>query len=195
MPITIAKYKCNECDDIFEATSEGWSLCKCKKSEVKPSYFSTSYKREKGNCFTSLESKTYYFEDDFLILNDELKHLYLEARALAESLDFRVWERHDKAQDGSEFLNSISFLKGESNGEYGVEWNNIEMNIGLSKKYDRPNQDEIKNRLELFIEFLNDMKDDKIKIKSRKVLLEYSDKNDVHWHREQLKEYDYTFSF
>lgn len=195
MPITIAKFKCNECEDVFEATSEEWFMCKCEKSEVKPSKFSTSYKREKGMCFTNIETNTYYFEEDFLIFDEKLERLYEDVKVLAESLGFKEWTYHEKGQDNTKFLSALSLSKGERIMDYSSEYNNIEIHIGMSRKYDRPSYEDIASRLKQFKAYLHEMKAGKIELKDRRALLKYSDDNDVYWSREQLEEYDYKFSF
>lgn len=195
MPITIAKIKCNECEDIIEATSESWSMCKCEKTEVLPKKWFTSYRHNKKNCFTLLESKTYYYEDDFLIFDNEMQILYDEIKSVAKTLDFREYSYFEKGKDGKEFLESTKFEKGEMNGRYAVTSNTVQLNINLSKEYGRPNREEIISRMKSFKTYLSKMENGDIDMKNRKSLLDYSDEEDVYWSREQLNEYDYTFSF
>jgi hypothetical protein len=125
MSKTIAKFECRECGDIFVATSENFTSCKCGKCCVQPSELSTSYKNDegRGNYFKRLPNErakniindiTYYYENDFYIMTGEVLNLFNEVKALCEELDFHIYESFEKDEEGNEFLNYISYTKSES---------------------------------------------------------------------------------
>lgn len=193
MPITEAKFKCNICEDIFDATSDEYVSCKCGESTVKPSQYSTDYKGKIN--FERLDCNTYYFVDDFLILKDGLKEKYSIIKDMSSKLGFFVHEITEIGKSGEKFLSVISISKTESASKYSSEYNEVSFYYRLNKEYSNPSEINLNERFNIFIEFLYMVENGEILLKDRKRLLDYSDEKDIYWSREQVKEYDYNFRF
>lgn len=194
MPLTEAKIKCLECEDVFTADSKDFTKCKCGKTEVRPDKYSTSY-RDHGVNFKTLESNTYYFEDDFLKLDKHLLSIYENIKTLAKELGFYINEMKERGKDGQEFLDVISISKDEFVSNYSSSMNKISFYCRLGKTYSTPKYETVEKRLTRFLSFLEDLKNDNIKIKNRTKLLQYAEERNMNWSKEQVEEYDYNFSF
>lgn len=192
MPKIICNFKCKLCGDIFTATSENFSHCKCGMSEVKPSRCSTTYNPKKGwNCEVIIDENylQYYFKSDFYIMTGEILDLFNQMKNLCKELEFNLYENFQYSENDEEFLEYISFTLDEDYNYY--ENNRMKFEVWFSKEMNYNfNEVDFKNRLLTFIDVLNKLKTKEIKLSDRKKLLEI---DELCWHRERLKKYDYEF--
>jgi hypothetical protein len=203
MPKTIAKFRCKECGDIFTATSDEYTFCKCGKCGVKPDHYSTQYKNDNnsGYYFERLDNDyenkiindvTYYFESDFYIMKGEILDLYNEVKILAKELKFFVYESFREDDKENQYLEHISFSKREYINQY-YEQNEIDFSIYFDKNnFPDRFETEYKERLTNFRDFLIKLKNKEINLSDRNTLK--ADEN-ISWSREQLELYDYSFKF
>lgn len=202
MPKTITKFECIKCGDIFTATSEEYTSCKCGKCCVQPSEISTSYQNDndRGHYFKRLSNEwdkniindiTYYYESDFYIMKGDVLDLFNEVKSLCKELDFHIYESFKKDEEGNEYLDYISYTKSEDISKYSNACNAVEFTKRFEKGYN--DEEKFKNRLLKFKEILIGMKNNNIDLSNRKQML--SEELDLNWERKQLEEYDYTFYF
>lgn len=190
---TIANIRCKECGDIFTAVSGKWNKCKCGKTEVEPNELSTAYNPKSGCNFERLHDGndiTYYEEDDFYIMKDEVLVRFNLVKQLSEELDFHIYESFKNGENGRAYLSYLNYTKSDLINHN--EMNEIQFCVRFDKYF---NEEEYISRLESFYNFLLYLKDNPELLTKRKALLDYSDEKDVEWDRTQVKDYDYKFYF
>jgi hypothetical protein len=199
MPKTTANFKCNKCGDVFTATSENCTSCKCGLCEVQPSMCMTSYSSRdgKGAFFERLSDghdNTYYSQDEFYIMKENILDLFEEVVSLSKEVGFYQYYNHEIDEEGNELLKSIHFSKSDFVDKHYTEQNEINFSIHFDKENFKRDDHEIKliSRLTNFKTFLISLRNEEIKLSDRKFLKDYEN---LDWERTQVDAYDYNFYF
>jgi hypothetical protein len=193
MPRTVANFKCNNCGDIFVAKSDKFYECACGQSRVRAKRYSTEYDFDKGNHFQRMadgNDHTYYDQNDIILLEGDLLSLYEKVKGLAEKLDFYIFENFEYDEDGRAYLESARFSK------YGLlknryESNEVILSIRFEKEGKENEEQEIRERLVLFVSFLEMFGEKGADISDRKSLL--STDFGLEWQRKPVGAWDYEF--
>jgi uncharacterized LabA/DUF88 family protein len=192
MPVTEGKYQCTHCDDIFSATSGTYTKCKCGESEIDPHYFGYSYKN--GNKVKTIESNSYYLEDEFVKLAEDIEVIYNEIKQIKEANGYKyyLYEMTEKGKDGERFLSQINLEYSESVSKYSREKNEISLTIRL-KEEDYKGGETTKVRLQRFLSFMKSIEAGEIDISKRSDMIKLADKEDIYYTEEPTGDTDYTF--
>ena len=180
MPRTIAQIKCRECDDVFTATTEEYTSCKCGKNKVKVKVdqFSTQYKNTDGMgmYFDRLSSNTYYLESDFYIMQDDVLDLFNEVKVLCEELEFDIRDYYEYGENKEKYLRTIEFIYGQLIKSSSMEYNYIRFNVN----YRNIDEDTLIERLIEFKQVLILLKNKEIDLSNREKMMEdYDDYDEV----------------
>jgi hypothetical protein len=191
MPVKeVAKFKCKECGDVFEATSEEYVSCKCGKCCVKPSTYSTSYMSNEGRglYFERLESKTYYDEKDYLNLTRKTQLMWNVIKKLKfNDCYLHFYEGIDHSVDGNKYLRELE-LRVNKYLSNNVETNTLKLRIDLRRNY---TNDQVFDRLKSFYEILKQVNKKEFDLSDVDLLKAKSQD----WERTQCDYYDHTFYF
>lgn len=184
---TLANFRCKLCNDIFSATSDDFTTCKCGETRVRPERYSTSYSgKMEFERLKDGQDLTYYSEDDFYIISTEL---YDEVKYLAKELDFHIYESIEKSADGKEFLNSVNISNMVITDS--KRFNSLEFNEQFEKSpYWSRWGGSPEERMKAFKEILIKIKNNEISLKNTDVLKSI---DTLAWDAKQVKEYDYEF--
>jgi hypothetical protein len=191
LPKVIAKFKCKECQDIFEATSDNFSKCKCGKCSVKPWEYGTSYHRDNnsGKYFEELEKKTYRYQEEYHILEQDFMDIWNHIKEIKEERGYLshcsvyIYEGYDRSDDGNKFLARLTAEV--SDVKYG-ESTTLAFNAHLDYKHDN---EELLDRLQRFYDLFIKIINKDVDINDRTKMKDLSSE----WDRTQCELYDYTF--
>lgn len=192
LPKVIAKFKCKECQDVFEATSDEFSKCKCGKCNVKPSDYITSYKNDgdsRGCYFEQIETKVYRFKEEYHELNQDFMDIWNKIKAIKEERKYAppsiyIHEMMDKSDDGNRFLRNVSTELYDVN-KYG-EYTKLRFDVNLKCKHDDA---ALLERIEKFYDLFMKIINKEVDINNREEMKSLSS----NWNKEQCEMYDYTF--
>lgn len=197
MPKTVANFKCNKCGDVFTATSEEYTSCKCGLCRVQPTYYRTNYSNTdgKGIYFERLcdgHDHTYYNQDEFYVMKGDILELFKEVECLCKELEFYLYYDYERDENNNEILGYIEFSKMDSIDEYYIEHNEIHFEKRFKNEYFSDEKEaEYKDRLIDFKRLLIKLKNKEIKFSDRNAISEEAKE----WGREQITKYDYDFYF
>jgi len=191
LPRIVSSFKCKECDDIFEATSDDFSKCKCGKCCVKPSMYSTTYKNDngKGCNFERLHDKIYRFKEEYTELSPEFYELWDKIKEVKENREFQsptmfIYDRQDKSEDGDVFTSSLTAEIYTTNRYH--ESTSLKFSVDLTQKHD---SNEVFERLKKFYGILQNIINNELELNDRVAMKEVVDD----WHKRQIEAYDYDF--
>lgn len=194
MPTIKAIYKCLFCEDEFKTISGTFTKCECGKSQIEPTTYGYSYKD--GSKVERISSDTYYHQDEFYIMSDEIEEIYNEMKAIKErnGYTFGHFEMYEKDESGNELL---SFFKFEVEGfasSYSTEINSVSLYVYLEKKR-FCGEDELKRRMLNYLNFMKLIESGEVKVSDRSGLIDLSEDIGMDYRAEQLEHYDYKFYF
>ncbi|MEC0209682.1 hypothetical protein P4H70_12145 [Paenibacillus ehimensis] len=191
MSKVVAAFRCKECQDIFEANSEGFTECKCGKCCVKPNEYSTTYEtiNGKGNYFVRISDQIYRFKEEYTELSEEFYELWNKLKQIKEEREYQfprlyIYERQDRSADGNVFMRSLSAEIFDANNYHELTY--LKFKLDLRQKFE-PNSALI--RLQKFYSIFNKVNSKEIDLNNRGKLKEIADD----WYREQCDLYNYTF--
>lgn len=192
MPVTEGKYQCKLCDDVFEAKSDGFTKCKCEKSEIKPGQFSYTYKN--GNKVNIIEQHTYYLENEFVKLPDDIQEILDEIKKIKTATGYKYYlhEMTDKGKNGERYLSQINLSYSEPVSDYSSEKNEIELTLYLDKKGYRGDEN-ARFRLQRFLNMMKKIESGELQISNRSEMVEIADKEDIGYRGESTGDMNYTF--
>lgn len=191
MPKVIATFRCKECQDVFEANSDGFTECKCGRCSVKPREYTTTYenKNGKGCFFERISDQIYRYKDEYTELSEEFYELWNKLKQIKEErkyppLALYIYEGQDRSADGNVFTSSLSAEVFDVNNH--SEFTQLKFKIDLRQKT-CPNS--ILIRLQKFFDIFNRIVSKEIDLNDREKLKEIADD----WNKQQCDLYDYTF--
>jgi len=194
MSVTVGKYKCMQCEDIFEATSGKYTKCKCGKSEIDPHSFGYSYKQE--NKVEVIEQHSYYLESEFVKLPEDINKTYEEIKAIIEANGYKYFhhEYHKKGKNGEKYLSNFNITYSECVRSYSSERNEISLYVNLEKdRYE--GDDTVRLRLNKFLDLMKKIESGDIKISKRSEMIKMADDEDIDYREEPTGDTNYTFYF
>lgn len=182
MPITTSKFKCLECEDVFDVTSENFSKCKCGKTEVQAGRFSYSYKN--GTRAELIESETYHFENEFYKLSEKAIAILEEIDKIKKETDYKyyIYKYYETGKNGEKFLESLNFEYSASDGDFYVgEHNAIKLSVKLKKDdyFSDSDQEEVEKKLGRFLNIMRESEAGTFNISDRSFLYDMAEKEDL----------------
>lgn len=192
MPVTEGKYQCRICDDIFEAKSGKFTKCKCGQSEIEPSNFGYSYRN--GNRVNEIEQNTYYLEDEFVKLPEDILAIYNEIKQIKEDTGYKysLMEMTDKGKNGEKYLSNIIISYDDRVHSYSSELNTIKFSMSL-KKNEYKGDENTRNRLQRLLEMMKKIESNELDISQRSKMIELAEEERIDYREEPTGETNYTF--
>ncbi|MFL1672600.1 hypothetical protein [Paenibacillus dendritiformis] len=191
MPKVIATFRCKECQDVFEASSDDFTKCNCGKCSVKPSEYSTAYetKNGKGRFFERVSDQIYRYKDEYTELSEEFYELWNKLKQIKEERKYQfpslcIYEGRDRSADGNVFMSSLSAEVFDVNKYQEATY--LKFKVNLKEKFE-PNDALV--RLQKFFDIFNHIVLTEIDLNDREKLKEIVDD----WYKEQCDLYDYIF--
>lgn len=192
MPVTEGKYQCRLCDDIFEAKSDDFYKCKCGKSEIKPSEYSYTYKN--GNRINEIKSITYYLEEEFIKLPDDIQRIYDEIKSIKQATGYKyyLYEMTRNGKNKEKYIMQISISHKVGINRWNSEQNEISLTLNL-RKGEYQGDEITRNRLKRFLDMMKKIESGEFDISKRSELIEMAENEGIYYSKESTDEYNYTF--
>jgi len=185
MPIAEGKYQCLICDDVFPAKTGTFSKCKCGQSEIEPKYWSYTYKN--GNRVKVIEENSYYLEDEFIKLSNDMQEILDEIKRIKADNEYGyryfLHEMNKEGKDGEKYLSKINISYSHSNGRYSGESNGIELNLSLIKE-DYEGHDKAKQRMIMFLDMMKEIVSGELDVSKRSKLEDMAEEKGLYYREE-----------
>ncbi len=194
MPTIKSVYRCLFCEDEFKTISGAFTKCKCGKSQVEPTTYGCSYKN--GSEVERISSETYYHQDEFYLMSDEIQEIYNEMKDIKErnGYMFSHFELHEKDESGNKLLSMFKFEVEGFVSSHSTELNSVFLYVHLEKKR-FCGEEELKRRMLNCLNFMKQIESEEVKISDRSKLIDLSEDIGMDYRAEQLEHYDYKFYF
>lgn len=194
MPVAEGKYQCKFCDDVFEAKSGSYSQCKCGKSEVEPTYWGYSYRNQ--NQVNVIEQNSYYLEEEFVKLPEDIQKIYDEIKQIKEVNDYKyfLYEMTDKGKNGEKYLSDIKIEHNDYVSKYSSERNSISLSLSLRKDEYRGDE-RTKERLQQFLEIMKAIESGEFDLSNRDKAYELVEEQGIDYREEPTGETNLTLYF
>lgn len=194
MPVTEGKYQCRKCEDEFEAKSDKFYTCKCGMSEIKPSKYSYTYKN--GNTVDTISQNTYYLEDEFVKLPEDVQKIYDKIKEIKEANGYKYYmhEMFETGRNGEKYLDTVIIEYQETISNYTHEANMIKLVLEF-KKENSDSIDVIKDRLRSFLDMMQKVENNEIDISKRSKMIDFANEQNIDYRKESTEEFNYIFYF
>jgi hypothetical protein len=198
MPKTKGIFRCGYCGNEMEVNSFEFKTCECGKSQIKLSDegFFINYNNDYDYKGELTNKETIYEEIDFFKLSEETLDLINKLKndiirvsqnsrnKLGYDIDCDYYTFKEKLEDES--VKTYAYFFEFFTKDYFNQF--IRINYSIDIKDDNLNEDEIKEDLNKFINFVNDVENHKIIFNNPYYMKEHFD-----WTRKQKPLYDYEF--